>query len=71
MSNDQLREVLDATDATDAQVDSAVQFNTDARLNALRLGLLILAGVSALAIIPATRLPNYKPEGIPDPSPES
>jgi MFS family permease len=69
VSNDQLREVLDATDATDAQVDAAVQINTDARLSALKLGLLIMAGVSALAIIPASRLPKYRPEEIPDPSP--
>lgn len=69
VSNDRLREILDATDATDAEVDAAVQINTDARLNALKLGLLIMAGMSAVAILPASRLPNYKPEEIPDPSP--
>ncbi|ROO88205.1 MFS transporter [Actinocorallia herbida] len=64
--NDRLREVLSATDATPAQVTAAVRVNTDARLNTLRLGLLALAGVSALAILPASRLPRYKPEEIPD-----
>ncbi|MRG59925.1 MFS transporter [Agromyces sp. CFH 90414] len=71
VSNDRLREVLDETDASPEQVDAAVQINTDARLSALKVGLLILAGVSALAILPASRLPNYKPEEIPDPSPEA
>lgn len=67
VSNDQLREVLADTDATDAEVDAAVQINTDARLRALKLGLLILAGVSAVAILPASRLPSYTPHEIPDP----
>lgn len=69
ISNDDLREVLSRTDATPAQVEAAVEINEQARLNTLRLGLLILAGVSALAIVPALRLPRYKPHEIPDPSP--
>ncbi|MBT2263420.1 MULTISPECIES: hypothetical protein [Rhodococcus erythropolis group] len=36
----------------------------------LPLGLLVLAAISATAIIPATRLPNYRPHEIPDPSGE-
>lgn len=67
VSNDELREVLAATDATDAQVEEAVQLNTDARLRALKLGLLVLGGISALAILPASRLPTYKPHEVPDP----
>ncbi|MEE2057883.1 MFS transporter [Rhodococcus artemisiae] len=70
VSNDQLREVLSATSASPAVVDAAVQINTDARLRALKTGLLILAGISAVAILPASRLPAYKPDEIPDPSPE-
>lgn len=66
VSNDQLREVLSRTDASEAEVDAAVQINTDARLRALKLGLLILAGVSAVAILPASRLPNYRPHEIPE-----
>jgi MFS family permease len=69
ISNDDLRVVLERTDATPAQVEAAVSLNEDVRLRTLRLGLLLLAGVSALAILPAARLPRYKPEEIPDPSP--
>ncbi|MFF7291969.1 MFS transporter [Microbacterium sp. NPDC008134] len=69
VSNDDLRIVLEGTDATPAQVDAAVAVNEEARLSTLRLGLLVLAGVSALAVLPASRLPRYKPDEIPDPSP--
>ncbi|QEO10808.1 MFS transporter [Protaetiibacter larvae] len=70
VSNDALRELLAGTDATESQVEEFVSINEESRLAALRLGLLILAGVSALAIIPAARLPKFRPEEIPDPSPE-
>lgn len=70
VSNDELREVLAGTDADDVQVDAAVALNEEARLNTLRLGLLVLAGISATAILPASRLPRYRPGEIPDPSPE-
>ncbi|MGK3952472.1 MFS transporter [Microbacterium sp. I2] len=66
VSNDRLHEVLEQTDATPAQVDAAVALNEEARLSALKLGLLILAGVSALAIVPASRLPNFRPGEIPE-----
>ena len=66
VSNERLREVLERTDATAEQVDVAVSLNEDARLRALKLGLLILAGVSALAIVPASRLPNYRAGEIPE-----
>ncbi|TCK25533.1 MFS transporter [Pseudonocardia endophytica] len=66
VSNDQLRTVLEGTDATPTQVDAAVALNEDARLRALRLGLLVLAGVSALAIVPAGRLPHYLPGEVPE-----
>jgi len=61
VSNDRLREVLSATDATPEQVEEAVQLNEDERLRALRLGLLVLAGVSLVAMVPASRLPQYTP----------
>ena len=70
VSNDELREVLAGTDADPVQVDAAVALNEEARLNTLRLGLLVLAGISATAILPASRLPRYRPGEIPDPSPE-
>ena len=69
ISNDDLRAVLAQTDAAPAQIDAAVEVNEQTRLGTLRLGLLILAGISAIAILPASRLPRYKPEEIPDPSP--
>lgn len=69
VSNDELREVLAGTDADPAQVDAAVALNEEARLNTLRLGLLVLAGISATAIVPASRLPRYRPGEVPDPSP--
>lgn len=69
VSNDDLRAALEATDATPEQVDAAVVVNEEARLGTLKLGLLLLAGISALAILPASRLPQYRPHEIPDPSP--
>lgn len=67
VSNDRLETVLtEQTDATPEQVDAAVALNEEARLSALRLGLLILAGVSALAIVPASRLPGFRPGEVPE-----
>ncbi|GAA1577146.1 MFS transporter [Leucobacter aridicollis] len=67
--NDQLAAALAGTDATDAPVEAFIQVNEQSRLQALKLGLLILAGVSAVAIIPASRLPNVKRHEVPDPNP--
>ncbi|KQZ85865.1 MFS transporter [Microbacterium sp. Root166] len=67
VSNDRLDDVLtEQTDATPEQVDAAVALNEQARLSALKLGLLILAGVSALAIVPASRLPRFRPGEVPE-----
>lgn len=66
VSNERLRSVLSDTDATPAQVDAAVAINEEARLRALRIGLLVLAGISAIAIVPANRLPNYRKGEIPE-----
>jgi len=68
ISNDRLQAVLAQTNATPAQVTEAVRVNTDARLRALKFGLIIMAGIALLAIFPATKLPNYIPAEIPDPS---
>jgi hypothetical protein len=46
-----------------------VRINTDARLRALKIGLVIVAGIAMLAIIPAQRLPNFVPGEVPDPLP--
>lgn len=69
VSNDDLRAALAKTDATAEQIDAAVAINEESRLGTLRLGLLLLAGLSAVAILPASRLPKYRPDEIPDPSP--
>ncbi|GAA1829452.1 MFS transporter [Agromyces salentinus] len=70
VSNDELRGVLEETTASPAQIDAAVALNEEERLHTLRLGFLILAGLSAIAALPASRLPKYRPQEIPDPSAE-
>lgn len=65
VSNDRLRNVMESTTATPQQVEEAVRVNTEARLRALKIGLLLMAGLALLAIIPAGRLPNYLPGDIP------
>ena len=44
VNNDQLKSVLERTSATPAQVAEAVRINSDSRLRALKIGLLIMAG---------------------------
>jgi len=71
ISNAQLQTVLSNTTATPAQVTEAVRVNTEARLRALKIGLLIMAGLALISIIPASRLPNYRPGELPaDPPPK-
>ena len=65
VSNDRLRSVMENTTATPQQVQEAVRVNTEARLRALKIGLLLMAGLALLAVIPAGRLPNYLPGEIP------
>jgi hypothetical protein len=69
VSNDRLKSVLEGTTATPAQAEEAVRVNTEARLRALKIGLLVLAGLALLSIIPAGRLPNYVPGEIPEDKP--
>jgi len=69
VSNDRLQMVLAGTTATPEQVAEAVRVNTDSRLRALKIGLLIMAGLALITIIPAGRLPNYLPGEIPDDQP--
>ncbi|HKA72222.1 MAG TPA: MFS transporter [Xanthobacteraceae bacterium] len=65
VNNDRLRAVMERTTATPQQVAEAVRVNTEARLRALKIGLLIMAGLALLTIIPAGRLPNYVPGELP------
>ncbi len=72
VSNERLTLIMEGTTATPEQIDEAVRINTEARLRALKIGLLIMAGLAALTIIPAGRLPNYRPGEIPaNPPPPS
>jgi MFS family permease len=57
VSNEHLREALQSTTATPAQVAEAVRLNEDARLRALKIAFLVLAGLALLAIVPASGLP--------------
>lgn len=66
VSNDRLLSIMERTGAAPEQVAEAVRVNTEARLQALKIGLLIMALVAAFAIIPASRLPAYRPGEIPD-----
>lgn len=67
VSNDQLREVIARTSATPEQKAEALRINTEVRLQALKIGLLIMAGLAMLMILPAGRLPDYRPGEIPEP----
>ena len=65
ISNPQLETVLSETTATPEQVAEAVAINAEARLQALKVSFLILAGFSLLAIFPSLGLPAYRPGEIP------
>jgi hypothetical protein len=71
ISNDELRAKFEETAATPEQIQAAVSINEEQRLRTLKLGFLILAGISAVAALPSSRLPRYRPEEIPDPRPEA
>jgi hypothetical protein len=65
VTNDRLLEIMQGTTATPEQVEEAVRVNSEARLRALKIGLLIMAGIALIAIFPASRLPAYRPGEIP------
>ncbi|WP_404431008.1 MFS transporter [Microbacterium lacus] len=58
LTNSQLEQVLAGTSASEAEVAAAIEINEDARLRALQISLLGLAGLALLAIVPATRMPG-------------
>jgi predicted MFS family arabinose efflux permease len=67
-----LNEIMARTTATADQVIEAVRVNQESRIQAIKIGLLLMAGVALLAIFPAANLPNYKPGDIPaHPAPPS
>lgn len=65
VSNDRLLGVLSQTTATTEQIAEAVRINEEARLRALKFGLLLMAMLSLLSIFPAARLPDYLPDELP------
>ncbi|WP_244470872.1 MFS transporter [Microvirga massiliensis] len=67
VSNDRLESVIAQTTATPEQKAEALRVNMEARLQALKIGLLVMAGLALLMILPAGRLPNYRPGEIPEP----
>ncbi|SDR74628.1 MFS transporter [Microterricola viridarii] len=66
LTNEQLAVVLDATTADQVQADAAFEINAEARLRALQISLLGLAGIALLAIVPAGRMPNRLPGDLPE-----
>jgi MFS family permease len=66
VSNDQLMGIMQGLEATPAQIQEAFRINSEMRLEALKIGLVVMAAVAALSIMPAGRLPAYRPGDIPD-----
>ncbi len=66
ISNEQLEEALKYTDLTPVQEAVVVDITVLARLQALKISFLVLAGIAVLAIIPAGGLPGYTPGEVPD-----
>jgi hypothetical protein len=66
ISNDQLQSVMARTTAPPQQTEEAVRVNRESRLRALKIGLLVMARLALLTIIPAGQLPNYVPGEVPD-----
>jgi Na+/melibiose symporter-like transporter len=65
VTNERLLEVMQGTTATPEQVEEAVRINTESRLRALKITLLLMAGLALVAIFPASRLPGYMPGEMP------
>ncbi|WP_205719795.1 MFS transporter [Agromyces luteolus] len=66
LTNEQLEAVLAGTSASEAEVAAAIEINEEARLRALQISLLGLALLSLLAIVPALRMPDYRPGDLPE-----
>jgi hypothetical protein len=69
LNNDRLKERFEGTKATAGQVAEAVRINTATRLQALKVGFFVLAGLAFMAIVPCGWLPDYKPGDIPGDQP--
>jgi hypothetical protein len=65
MSDVVVKERLATTSATPEQMTEALRINGDARIQALKIGFLLMSALSLLAIMPCSWLPDYKPGEIP------
>ena len=63
------KERLAGKTATPEQLAEALATNAEARTRALKIGFLALSGLALLAIVPCSRLPDYKPGAIPSEQP--
>ncbi len=70
VSNERLLAILERTTATLGQVAEAMRINTDSRLGAPKIGRLVMADLSPLAIIPAGGLPACRSGELPAAPPE-
>lgn len=59
MDNSQVQAVLSRKALSNAQAKAAFEINAQARLNALRMSLLILGGLALLMVIPGRKLPSH------------
>jgi hypothetical protein len=59
VSNDRLVAFLDDAAFDAEQIEAALQINTNARLEALRISLAVLAVLALFGILPASKLPRY------------
>src|SRR5690606_38932452 len=58
VSNDRLVQALARTETPPELVDEAVRINTEARLDARKISLYVLAGIALLAFVPAAQVPE-------------
>jgi MFS family permease len=63
--NDELADALDETNATPDQAEEVVRINSAARLDALKISFQVLAALALLGVVPASRLPPYRPGEVP------
>ena len=66
LSNTQVAEILARTSANPVELAAAIEVNSEARLRALQISLLALAGIATLAIVPAGRMPRVRPGDLPE-----
>jgi MFS family permease len=71
MRDSQLKEKLGSIAATPKQLETALEINARARIQALKIGFMVLSGLSLLAIFPCLWLPTYRPVEAPNRQPSN